>query len=191
MSENHRKLDGGVVYGPESRPGNGQGSRGTTRSMMWCFASGSNARIRCGVSDAGIAHTFAVCMLELETMARGGGKGPGKSSASTMPKFVDIKLTQEDKADFLRQNYDDKFLVTVLQSLCDDGYRVGCVWDAERQAYVVSLTCRNSESENNGLCMTSFGKNIRTAVGLAVYKHTVLTEERWLGEAGAGSEDFG
>jgi len=143
------------------------------------------------ISQAGLAHTFAVCMLESAEMARGAGKSGKSGNAAAMPKFVDIKLSQEEKADFVARNYDDKFLVTVLQSLCDDGYRVGCAWDAERQAYTVSLTCRNFDSPNNGLCMTSFAKNIRTAVGLAVYKHTVITVEDWLGEAGAGSEDFG
>lgn len=124
-------------------------------------------------------------------MARGNGKGKQAANAATMPKFVDVKLSQDEKADFLRQDYDDKFLVTVLQSLCDDGYRVGCTWSSETQAYTVSVTCRNFESPNNGLCMTSFAKTIRQAIGLAVYKHTVVTDEVWLGEAGAGSDEFG
>lgn len=124
-------------------------------------------------------------------MARGKGSGAEGQGVSTMPKFVDIKLSQGDKADFLQQDYDDKFLITVLQSLCDDGYRVGCAWSSETQAYTVSLTCRKSDSVNAGLCMTSFAKTIRQAVGLTVYKHTVLTDENWLGAAGQGSEDFG
>lgn len=124
-------------------------------------------------------------------MARGGGKGKQTDNTATMPKFVDVKLSQEDKAEFLSLDYDDGFLVTALQSLCDEGYRVGCTWSAETQAYTVSVTCRNSGSPNNGLCMTSFAKNVRQAVGLAVYKHTVLTGGDWLGDAGRGSEDFG
>jgi len=124
-------------------------------------------------------------------MARGNDKATTDKNAATLPKFVDVRLSAEDKADFLRQEYDDKFLVTVLQSLCDDGYRVGCSWSGETQAYTISLTCRNASSKNSGLCMTSFAKTVRQAIGLAVYKHTVLTEENWLGVAGAGSEDFG
>lgn len=191
MSENACGSQCGGLYGGENAAVTAKKFEAIIRSVRWCLTSGSSPRVRGDVSETGVAHTLAVCMVELTDMARGNSKAGKAGNTATMPKFVDIKLTQEDKADFIRQNYDDKFLVTVLQSLCDDGYRVGCTWDAERQAYTVSLTCRNFESPNSGLCMTSFAKTIRTAVGLAVYKHTVITEENWLGEAGSGSEDFG
>lgn len=124
-------------------------------------------------------------------MARGNGKGAAKAQSAAMPKFVDCKLSQDDKAEFLQTNYSDEVLLQALRRLCDDGYRVGCSWSGEQQAYVVSLTCRNSDSANNGLCMTSFARFLNTAVALAVFKHEVITKGNWLGDAGPGSEDFG
>lgn len=124
-------------------------------------------------------------------MARGNGKGTKAGNTAAMPKFVDVKLSQEQKAQFLKQPWDDVEVIRELQGLCDDGYRVGCSWSGEQQAYTVSLTCRNPDSPNNGLCMTSFARFLSTAVALALFKHRVITEGVWLGDAGSGSEDFG
>lgn len=124
-------------------------------------------------------------------MARGAKQPSTATNGNALPKFVDVKLSPEDKVDFLRQVYSPADLVQFLTSVCDDGYRVGCTWSAEQQAYTVSLTCRDPKSVNSGLCMTSFAKDLPTAVALTQYKHVILTEENWLGSAGPGSEDFG
>lgn len=124
-------------------------------------------------------------------MARGNGKPKTSLNQTAMPKFVDVKLSQDDKAAFLKQSWDELEIIGELQSLCDDGYRVGCSWSGEQQSYTVSLTCRDPESPNNGLCMTSFARSLAVAVCLTLFKHRVLTGGVWLGAAGAGSEDFG
>jgi hypothetical protein len=130
-------------------------------------------------------------MLEMAVMARGAKKTAAATAANGMPRFVDVKLTAEDKAGFLAWSCTPQEIIAFLQVLCDDGYRVGCGWSSETQAYTVSLTCRDGESPNNGLCMTSFARDVHTAVALAVYKHTVVTEGRWIPEDVAAVGDFG
>lgn len=124
-------------------------------------------------------------------MSRGKGSGEKPGSANTLPRFVDVKLTAEQRAEFqgFRLLNDDP--TRALQSLADDGYRVGVSWSGEQQAYTVSLTCRNPESVNNGLCMTSFARTLEVAVRLAFYKHAVVTGERWVEASFGASEDFG
>lgn len=124
-------------------------------------------------------------------MARGAKKTAASVATGGMPRFVDVKLTQEQKVKFVSWVCTPEEVVRFLQDLCDDGYRVGCSWSGETQAYTVSLTCRNEESPNNGLCMTSFAKELTTAIELAVYKHTVVTEERWVAGDVAAIGDFG
>jgi hypothetical protein len=124
-------------------------------------------------------------------MARGAKKAAEDVTKTGMPKFVDVKLTAEDRAGFVAWKCTPQEIVTFLQDLCDDGYRVGCSWSSETQAYTVSLTCREASSPNAGLCMTSFAKTLDLAVALAVYKHTVVTGERWVGEDVAAVGDFG
>lgn len=124
-------------------------------------------------------------------MARGAKKTAEAVAARSLPTFVDVKLTAEDKLRFVDWQCTPEEVLQFLQVLCDDGYRVGCSWSGETQAYTVSLTCRNAESPNNGLCMTSFAKDLHMAVALAVFKHTVMTGERWVPEAIGSLGDFG
>lgn len=124
-------------------------------------------------------------------MSRGKGKEVLKSGGTQMPRFVDVRLTAEQREEFKAWAAGGGDLVTFLQSLADDGYRVGVSWSGEQQAYVVSLTCRAAGNVNNGLCMTSFARTLETALWLAIYKHTVATEEKWVEGVFGGEEDFG
>jgi hypothetical protein len=179
------------LYGGEKPAGAAEKSAAILHSVWWVLTSSSEPGERGGISPAGFTHTFAVCMLELDEMARGKGLAASGDKSPALPRFVDVKLTQDDKNDFLSKRESVESMVVSLSRLCDDGYRVGCSWSGEQQAYTVSLTCRDAKSVNAGLCMTSFARDLATAVALALYKHHVLTGENWLGDAGRGSEDFG
>jgi hypothetical protein len=124
-------------------------------------------------------------------MARGAGKAAKDAAGQGMPRFVDVKLTAEQRVGFSTWAQRGGDLVTFLQSLADDGYRVGVAWSGEQQAYTVSLTGRADGNPNKGLCMTSFARTLETALWLALYKHCVVTEERWLDDAFGSDEDFG
>lgn len=143
------------------------------------------------VSPSGVAHSLAVCLIEDWHMSRGKGKGADSTRAVAMPRFVDVKLTAEQREEFQTWESRGGDLVTFLQSLADDGYRVGVSWSGEQQAYTVSLTCRQEGSVNAGLCMTSFARTLSTALWLALYKHLEVTREQWMEGAFGGSEDFG
>jgi hypothetical protein len=161
------------------------------RSLMNMLTSSTGTSGRCGLTPVGLVHSVGVSFLEMAIMARGAKKAAEEGGRNGMPTFVDVKLTVEDKAEFLRVGFSPPGLVNGLQRLCDNGYRIGCSWSGETQAYTVSITCRDPESVNSGLCMTSFAKELPLAIGLALYKHEVLTEGNWLGAAGPGSESFG
>ena len=75
-------------------------------------------------------------------MARGAAKAAKDAAGQGMPRFVDVKLTAEERAGFSTWVRPVGDLVDLLQSLADDGYRVGVSWSGEQQAYTVSLTGR-------------------------------------------------
>jgi hypothetical protein len=175
----------------ESTSGAAQKRASTHRSILWCLTSGSNAGGGVQVSPAGIAHTFAVCMTEITLMVRGAKKTAVETGKAGMPRFVDVKLSVDQRKDFSSRQYADSHLVLELQKLCDAGYRVGCTWSAETTSYTVSLTCRDEDSENYNLCMTSFAGSIHTAVALALYKHQEVTGGSWLGEQTSDGGFFG
>lgn len=161
------------------------------REMRYLLTISTESRRAGQLSPSGLAHSLGVCLIEDFNMARGKGKSGDAGNGAAMPRFVDIKLSQEQKAEFLRTHYTVEELLTFLQSAADDGYRVGCAWNGESQAYTVSMTGRAEGNPNNGLCMTSFAKDMLTAIGLVCYKHTVVCDENWLGAAGPESADFG
>lgn len=143
------------------------------------------------VSPAGLAHSLGVCLIEEWNMARGGKKQVDDAKQAGMPRFVDVKLTADQKQEFLaiKDRYADS--VRWLQDFADDGYRVGVTWSGEHQSYTLSLTCRDEKSPNFGLCMTSFAGDLVTVIALAVYKHCIITDEKWLGAVESASEAFG
>lgn len=187
-------LNGGTNSGlnhPEYGLGKAEKRAGIWRSIAWCLTSGQNAGMGGGISHAGVAHTFAVCMLELEIMARGKAKGNIQTAVQSMPRFVDVKLSSDQKkafADWFKLGGDR---LIELQKFVDSGYRVGVAWSGEHQSYTVSVTCRDVESENNGLCMTSFARDLRQAVALAWYKHEIVCSFAWQSFASGPDEDFG
>lgn len=143
------------------------------------------------VSPAGLAHSLGVCLIEEWNMARGAKKQVEDTKQGGMPRFVDVKLTAEQKQEFMavKDRYADS--VRWLQDLVDDGYRVGVTWSGEHQSYTLSLTCRDAKSPNYNLCMTSFAGDLVTVIALAVYKHCVVTEETWLSGIDSPAEAFG
>lgn len=164
---------------------------GIARELRYLLSISTDTRRTPRVNPAGVVHAFGVCLIEDSNMARGKGKGGGSVAGNALPQFVDVKLTAEQRLEFSTWKTRDGDLVTFLQSMADDGYRVGVAWSGERQSYTVSITCREAGSVNAGLCMTSFAGTLETALWLALYKHIEVTGERWLESVPGGGEDFG
>jgi len=161
------------------------------REMAYLLASSRNPCRGFSVSPAGIAHSLGVCLIEDGNMARGKGKGFESGKGAGLPTFVDVKLSSEQRENFLSWLGDDLDAVKCLQSFADQGYRVGVSWSGEHQTYTVSATCRDEESENNGLCMTSFSRSLTQAVLLAWYKHDVVCSRKWRQFDIAPTDTFG
>lgn len=161
------------------------------RELAYLLTIGSNASRGFNISPAGVAHSVGVCLIEDYAMARGKGREPDKKGGAVLPTFVDVKLSPEDKESFLAWMGDDIDAVKCLQAFADDSYRVGVSWSGEHQTYTVSVTCRDDESENNGLCMTSFSRNLTQAILLAWFKHDVVCKRQWKVFTPAPTETFG
>lgn len=176
---------------PDNGLAEAQKRAGLAREIRYLLAISTEAGRRGSVSHAGLAHSLGVCLIEDFNMARGGKSAKTTDKTGNMPRFVDVRLTPEQREEFLsvKDRYGDS--ARFLQSLADDGYRVGVSWSGEHSAYTVSVTCRDPRSPNNGLCMTSFAGDLITAIALAVYKHVIVAEEVWSTAGSGPSEDFG
>lgn len=190
MSGQPRLLEDGSDGG-EITPGLAAKRATVHSSLVHMLTIGIGPSKRGGISPAGLTHSVGVALLEMAIMARGAKKTATEVGKGGMPTFVDVKLTAEDREKFLQENDDISMLGPRMQILCDAGYRWGCAWNGESQSYTVSLTCRDPESSNAGLCMTSFAKDLLTAIRLALFKHEVVTEGDWIGGAGEQLGMFG
>lgn len=161
------------------------------REMRYLLTISRDASKPYAIRQAGIVHSLGVCLIEDWDMARGKGKGGNPRQPAGMPTFVDVKLSEADRENFLTSLGDDLDAVKVLQSFADDGYRVGVSWSGEHQSYTVSVTCRDEESENNGLCMTSFAGDLSRGILLAWFKHDVVCKRKWLAFLPPREEAFG
>lgn len=161
------------------------------RSLVNMLTIGTEPGVRGGISPSGLAHSVGVCMLEMDIVARGVKKG-GEQVGQAMPKFVDVRLSQEQKQAFAgSEPRAAAWVVDRVQQLVFSGYRFGCSWSGEHQSFTVSMTCRNSESPNDGLCMTSFAGQLLTAMRLAIFKHDEVCHGTWVTPGLEDSEDFG
>jgi len=161
------------------------------RELLYLLTINTQARIGRDISKSGLAYSISICLLEASIVARGKGGGDNGTTAAVMPRFVDVKLTTEQRAEFADHVLSPDDCVKFLMSATDDGYRIGVTWSGEHQAYTVSMTCRNTDSPNNGQCMTSFAGNLVTAISLASYKHHIVTKELWSSAAVPPGEEFG
>lgn len=124
-------------------------------------------------------------------MSRGKGRAGQGTSATAMPRFVDVKLDGDQRKQFLEWFSPDADQVEWLQRFADDGYRVGVSWSGEHQSYTVSATCRDVDSPNNGLCMTAFAGELPKAIALLWFKHNYVAEGRWSDVSPLPSQEFG
>lgn len=161
------------------------------RELRYLLSISNDAGKPYAIRQAGIAYSVGVALIEDYNVVR--GKGSGKEAQNgQMPRFVDVKLTADERDAFVAwAKAGGVDVIKGLQAFADDGYRVGVTWASEQQAYTVSVTCRLSGSPNQGLCMTSFAKTLDVALLLALYKHQVIAGGNWLGVVGGGGEDFG
>lgn len=190
MSENDaRLLTGSVSFENEG----GQNvfieaiAQSLTRLLRQQYRRACRDRLPVGV----FVHMVGVHLLEIEAVARGNGKGSEPGNGTSMPRFVDVKLSAEQREVFATSSWTEADVVVELTRLVSSGYRVGCSWSSEHQSYTVSLTCRAPGDENNGLCMTSFAGNLVTALALAVYKHWTVSGGVWLTAADQALGGFG
>lgn len=177
--------------GPESGPGQQHLRASLGREIRYLLTCSTRAGQGFWMKPSGLSYSMSVCLLEDFNMSRGKGLAAKQGNGAGMPRFVDVKLTAEQRNGFAVWSSRAGDLVTFIQSLADDGYRVGVSWSGEQQAYTVSLTCRAEGNVNNGLCMTSFARTLETALWLAIYKHVEVTQEKWVEGGFGGMEDFG
>lgn len=112
-----------------------------------------------------------------KTKARLAAKGAAQ--ADGWKGFVNVELTDEQKADAKRLLGDGERLWDNLLSLVEENHKLTISHDDMRSAYNVSITCKARGNPNEGLTLTGRGGSFIAAAVSLWYKHDVVLQGVW------------
>jgi hypothetical protein len=104
------------------------------------------------------------------------GKGKG---AIAVKAWANVSLDNEAKAAIVDSPIDAEKMLMEFAKLVCCGYRLSITFDDYSNAIQVSLVCVNDTSPNFQLGLSSRHPDIDTALRSLLYKHFVLTAEKW------------
>lgn len=117
---------------------------------------------------------------------------PAANNRFTNTEFVDIPIVEADWPEILRTYGSADILSDAVADLLEAGYRVGLSFNQQNDAFICAITCRDTESPNNGKTFNSFAETWFEALQIGVYKHYVKARKNWTSaESKAARPKFG
>lgn len=118
--------------------------------------------------------------LECGEMARG-TKKPATNAAvrNQWTEFVDIPLAEDDFEQIGKTFPDADAVDEAVVELLEKGYRLSLSYNPGNDAFICSVTCKDTESPNNGKTFNAFAGSWTEAIQCALYKHFVKVNRVW------------
>lgn len=133
--------------------------------------------------------------LENVAMAKSSRKTvPGKvNEKATWTGFANIELQQKDKDAIAGGILDGDAVLEIMGDMLAEGHKIALSYDPERDTVSCAATGHYERCRNAGLTMTSFARDITTALLVMAYKHEVIAKGVWAGyvKTAKPKEDFG
>lgn len=107
------------------------------------------------------------------------GKKPTKQKPEDIAwgGFIDLKLSEEDKALFYK--WSEEFQWTFLEDVLADEMKVSFSYDENTDTYLCSLTSVKHAGSGMRCVLTARADDWQKAAALALFKHFVLLESDW------------
>lgn len=117
------------------------------------------------------------------------GKKPQKGSNFAEITFVQYRLNAQEKKDFAewKEKSADRLEDLLVMSI-EKGYKMSVSWDEAHDCFIGSMTCKDEESPNYNMCMTSRDSQWYSALLMNVYKTDVLCDEGLWADLGDNTE---
>lgn len=114
-------------------------------------------------------------------MARSKKNGsPGEGTKSTWnTTFVDIPLTGVSEEELYAYFTSTELVYDQAAELLESGYRLGFSYNAQNDAFICSVTCKDETSPNANKTFTAFAGTWFDALMVALYKHRVVAGGVW------------
>lgn len=107
--------------------------------------------------------------------------------------FVEIRLTDADKADFkAKYAKDAQLFFGELDGLSKNGYKVSLSYDTSNNCVIASLTCREASDPNFNFVLTARAGDTWEALALVLYKHLFMCDDGdWGADEHGSSSQWG
>jgi len=103
-------------------------------------------------------------------------KGDPKPGESQWLGFVDIPLSDADKARIPELGIEGERAFNFLEEMIEDGYKITLSQDKKHSCYIATATGQHTESGNDGYSLSGRGPSTAGAVAALAYKHICLCE---------------
>ena len=128
-------------------------------------------------------------------MARKGskrtGSAKGKPDFGADYRFVNVRLSSDDKARMADLHLDVEFPLSTILDIVAEGYKFSVKEDSKNQTYVASLTDGREDSPAYRAILTGRGSSALNAWYSLAYRHIVLLPDGWETELhDGGATDF-
>jgi len=129
-------------------------------------------------------------LMDLLTEYGGSSVARGKGNAQTAPAknnaqwtmFVDISMAGREWSEVVKAFGGANQIDDGLDALLRDGYRVSFVHNPSNDAVICSVTCKATNTPNEGKTFNAFAGTWVEALQTALFKHYVVSNMVW-GEA--------
>jgi len=111
-----------------------------------------------------------------ELRAKRGGNGKGQRSANDFLGFVDIPLSEDDKASLDQAHFEVEDAFSFVEEMVEDGYKISISSDAAHSCVIVTATGRNADDPNYGYALSGRGADVVGGLASLAYKHITLCE---------------
>lgn len=124
---------------------------------------------------------YSIDRLEHVYMA---GKGKGKNIQGGTEKaawtgFANIDLSEKDKDAIRGGILDGDAVLDIITDMLATGHKIALSYDPERDTVTCAATGAYKRSKNAGLTVTSFGRDVTSALMVTAYKHEVVAKGDW------------
>lgn len=120
------------------------------------------------------------CMEDIMARGKSNAEQTQANNRFQQTDFIDIPIVEADWQDIQKMYGSADVLVDAVSDVLEAGYRVGLSFNAQNDAFICSLTCRDSKSPNNGKTFNSFAETWFEALQICMYKHYVKAKKNWV-----------
>jgi len=93
--------------------------------------------------------------------------------------FVDVKLSEQDKANYTAWDLADSDVWDGIATYCEAGIKIALTYNAQNASYTCSGTGQPAAGANNGYCVNAYAKSPYEAARVWLFKVSAILPETW------------